>query len=625
MAGPDATSDDIPLIESLLLTTISQKADLASSASPSIRPVRIGTRGSALALAQAHLIAGLLVERNVPNEIVIVRTQGDADQTTSLAVLGGQGVFTSALQVALLRDEIDLAVHSAKDLPTDEHPDLDLVAFLSRQDPRDVLISRTGADLASLPPNSRVGTSSRRRIAQVMAFRPDLAIVDLRGNIDTRIRRATEGDLDAVVLAAAGLHRMGWRERITDYLPLDEFVPAPGQAALALEIRRTDPGRAARAAELDEPDVSTCVRAERAFLRAIGAGCTTPVGAHATIEGDDIRLRAMVASPNLLDVRWGIYDIAADVAEDGAARIAREMLGLVRTDRRSRRQPSLGGPTRPTVLVTRPGAVGLSLAAAVERAGGTAIVEPMLHIRPLRSAEAESAATRGRADGFDWVVLTSANAVDGILANSASPGGIPAVMGSARVAVVGAATANRLRMEGVEPGFVARRSDAAGLAAELIGMGIAGQSVWLPQGNLATDDLFRALTAAGAKVVTSEVYRVEPPAELAPAVRAALLQGDIDAALFASPSAARHLVELLGLDWSTLDAVRLIAIGPTTAAALARLDLDVAAIARRPSDDDLIDALRQALDGNGPADDHHDLTTSMTSQDRNHDYIRPID
>ncbi len=607
------------------MTTISQTADQASSVSPPARPVRIGTRGSALALAQAHLIADLLAEREVPAELVIVRTQGDADQTTSLAVLGGQGVFTSALQVALLRDEIDLAVHSAKDLPTVEHPDLDLVAFLSRQDPRDVLISKTGADLASLPPDARVGTSSRRRIAQVMAVRPDLSIVDLRGNIDTRIRRATEGDLDAVVLAAAGLHRMGWRERITDYLPLDEFVPAPGQAALALEIRRTDLGLAARAGELDEPDVSTCVRAERAFLRAIGAGCTTPIGAHATMEGDDIRLRAMVASPNLLDARWGIYGITADAAEDGAARIAREMLGLVRADRRWRSQPSLGGPSDPTVLVTRPGTAGLSLAAAVERAGGTVIVEPMLHIRSLRSAEAESAVSRCREGEFDWVVLTSANAVDGVLANATDPGGVPAIMGGAQVAVVGAATADRLRTEGVEPDLIARRSDAAGLAAELIGMGIAGQLVWLPQGNLAGDDLSCALTTAGAKVVASEVYRVDSPAELAPAVRAALLQGDIDAALFASPSAARHLVGLLGPDRTTLDDVRLIAIGPTTAAALTRLDLDVAAIAGQPSDDGLVDALRQALDVNGPADDHHHLTANTASQDRNHDHIRPID
>ncbi len=597
------------------LTSTSQASRPASSAPRQASPVRIGTRGSALALAQAHLIAGLLAERDILTEIVIVRTQGDADQTTSLAVLGGQGVFTSALQVALLRDEIDLAVHSAKDLPTVEHPDLDLVAFLSRQDPRDVLISKSGSDLASLPPNARVGTSSRRRIAQVMAVRPDLSIVDLRGNIDTRIRRATEGDLDAVILAAAGLLRMGWQDRIGSYLPLDEFVPAPGQAALALEIRRVNPGLAARAAELDEPDVSRCVRAERAFLRAIGAGCTTPVGAHATIAADHLRLRAMVASPNLLDARWGLYDIAADGAEEGAARISRELLGLVRADRRSRAHPSLGGPNRPTVLVTRPGAAGLSLAAAVERSGATAVVEPMIHLQPLRSPEVESALSRGRSGEFDWVVLTSASAVDGIGASLPGQQGVATILGQARVAAVGAATADRLRTEGVEPDLIARRSDAAGLASDLMATGIAGRSIWLPQGNLAGDQLATALRAAGATVATTDVYLVDSPAELAPAVRAALLQGDIDAALFASPSAARHLVGLLGPDWSTLHDVRLIAIGPTTAAALVRLGLDVAAVAGQPSDDGLLDALRMSIDGDIPANHHHDLPIRADRQD----------
>ncbi len=558
--------------------------------------IRIGTRGSALALAQAHLIAGLLAEREVLSELVVIRTQGDADQTTSLAVLGGQGVFTSALQEALLRHEIDLAVHSAKDLPTIEHPGLKLIAFLSRQDPRDVLISRTGSDLVELPSGARVGTSSRRRIAQILAVRPDLAIVDLRGNIDTRIRRATEGDLDAVILAAAGLHRLGWHDRITGYLPLDQFVPAPGQAALALEVRRDDPGPASRAAGLDEPAVSGCVRAERAFLRAIGAGCTTPVGALATVEGADIRLRAMVASPNLLDARWGIYDLDVAKAEESASRVAREMLGLVRHDRRARDRPTLGGPTRPTVLVTRPGNSGVALGSALQQAGAVAVVEPMLQIQPTHNPVAATALGKVRTGAIDWVVLTSANAIDGILANAIDPVPPAEVFVGVNVAVVGEATAARLRTLGVEPTLISRRSDAAHLATELIATGVGGMSIWLPQGNLASDDLALVLRSAGASVTATEVYRSEQPDRLPPDIRAALLQGDIDAAIFASPSAVRHLVALLGPDRSTLDDVRLVAIGPTTAAELRRLDLDVAAIAERPSDDGLVMAVRVALE-----------------------------
>lgn len=549
-----------------------------------------------MALAQAHLIAGMLAERQILSELVVIRTRGDADQTTSLAVLGGLGVFTSALQEALLRREIDLAVHSAKDLPTIEHPGLDLVAFLSRQDTRDVLISKSGDQLSALPSGARVGTSSRRRIAQLLSVRPDLAVVDLRGNIDTRIRRATEGDLDAVILAAAGLHRLGWHDRITGYLPLDQFIPAPGQAALALEIRRNDPGLASRAAELDELAVSRCVRAERAFLRAIGAGCTTPVGALATIEGADIRLRAMVASPNLLDARWGIYDLDVAEAEEGAGRIAREMLGLVRHDRRARGRPTLGGPTRPTVLVTRPGDSGVALGSALQQAGAVAMVEPMLQIQPTRTPVAAATISQVHTGTFDWVVLTSANAIDGILANAADPVDPAKVFAGVNVAVVGEATAARLRTLGVEPTLISRRSDAANLATELIATGLNGKSIWLPQGNLASGDLALALRSVGATVIATEVYRADQPDRLTPDVRAALLQGDIDAAIFASPSAVRHLVALLGPDWSTLDDVRLVAIGPTTAAELRRLDLDVAAIAERPSDEGLVMALRVALD-----------------------------
>lgn len=570
-------------------------------------PVRIGTRGSALALAQANLVASLLEARQVRSEIVIIRTQGDADQTSPLSVIGGQGVFTSALQDALLRDEIDVAVHAAKDLPTIEHPDLELVAFLSRQDPRDVLISTAGPDLGSLPYGARVGTSSRRRIAQLLAVRPDVTVVDLRGNIDTRIRRATEGDVDAVILAAAGLVRMGWQDRITSYLPLGAFVPAPGQAALALEIRRGDTGPAARVAELDEPTVSICVRVERAFLRAIGAGCTTPVGAYATREGDYLRLRAMVASPELIDARGGIYDIAAADAEDAAARIARELVGLVRRDRRSHARPALNGPDRPTVLVTRPGRAGQQLGEAVVGAGATAIVEPMLLVEPVRHPAAIEALERAAAGHFDWVAFTSANAVDGIMSNLDDGLDLSVALGGARVVAIGDMTAAALRTVGVEPALVAVRSDAQGVVQAMTATGVAGATVWLPQGNLSGDRLAIGLAAVGGSVVTTQVYRVEPPAVVSPATRAALLQGDIDAVLFASPSAVRYLVDVLGPDRSTLADVLIVAIGQTTAAEVQRLDLDVAAVAETPSDDGLIAAFRQALGH------HNDLAAPVAS------------
>ena len=284
---------------------MSRRSPVVTVPDPTLGTLRIGTRGSALALAQADLIGGLLADRGHVTERIIIQTQGDADRISPLSRIGGQGVFTSALQVALLRGEIDVAVHAAKDLPSTEIDGLTLVAFLSRQDPRDVLISTSGAGLDDLPAGATVGTSSRRRIAQLRSRRPDLTVVDIRGNIDTRMRRATEGDLDAVILAAAGLHRLGWQDRITEYLPLETFVPAPAQAALALEVRTDDPAAMTVLGGLDEGDVSRCVRAERAFLRALGAGCTTPIGAHASVVDGSVRLRAMIADEDLTGSRWG--------------------------------------------------------------------------------------------------------------------------------------------------------------------------------------------------------------------------------------------------------------------------------------------------------------------------------
>lgn len=264
------------------------------------RTIRLGTRGSALALAQARWVADQLAA-DWPGLIVDVRiitTAGDRSQTTNtpLAAIGGQGVFVKEIEQALLLDEIDLAVHSLKDMATRLEPGLVLAAVPPREDARDVLISRHGLPLATLPPAPRIGTSSVRRAAQVRAARPDAVIVNLRGNLDTRLRKAMTDEYDAIVLAAAGLHRLGRAAEITTYLPLDEFIPMVGQAALGLEIRATDTALATWLQPLDDPATHAAVRAERAYLAALGSGCSAPVAAHATIAGDTLTLAAMLST-----------------------------------------------------------------------------------------------------------------------------------------------------------------------------------------------------------------------------------------------------------------------------------------------------------------------------------------
>lgn len=252
-------------------------------------PVRVGTRASTLALTQTGHVADALTALGAgAHELVRVRTDGDR-LTGSLATLGGTGVFVTALRDALLDGRCDVAVHSFKDLPTAPAPGLVVAAVPVRQDPRDALCARDGATLATLPAGASVGTGSPRRAAQLLAARPDLRVVDIRGNVDTRLRRI-EDDLDAVVLASAGLARLGRLDAVTDALPLDVMTPAPAQGALAVEVRAADAvggSPLARAlAELDHRPTHLAVLAERALLNRLEAGCAAPVGAHATL-GDD--------------------------------------------------------------------------------------------------------------------------------------------------------------------------------------------------------------------------------------------------------------------------------------------------------------------------------------------------
>ena len=264
---------------------------------PHLVKLVIGSRGSQLALAQAHEIHNrlLALHDGLDIEISTIRTTGDAT-TGSLRSLGGMGVFTQALERALLADNIDLAVHSLKDLPTQMHPDLTLVATPEREDVRDALVGPGISSLADLPDGARVGTGSLRRRAQLKALRPDLNIVDIRGNLDTRIDKAMRGECDAVVLAVAGLNRLGWQERIGCYLPLNQVLPAPGQGALGLQMRANHPARAAVAA-LNHASTLVSVQTERHLLHTLRAGCHAPVGTWGRIEGDHLVLDGLVGHP----------------------------------------------------------------------------------------------------------------------------------------------------------------------------------------------------------------------------------------------------------------------------------------------------------------------------------------
>jgi hydroxymethylbilane synthase len=281
-----------------------QQSSAQESAPDRTAPLRLGTRKSTLAMAQSGMVAEQVRQvtgREV--ELVEVTTYGDVSRE-SLAQIGGTGVFVSALRDALLSGEIDLAVHSLKDLPTAAAPGLVLAAIPVREDPRDVLIARDGLTFATLPPGARVGTGAPRRAAQLNAWARShglrIETVPIRGNIDTRIGYVTSGKLDAVVLAAAGLNRIGRLAEASELIGADTVLPAPGQGALAVECAASDPELAAQLAELDDPETRAAVTAERSLLAALEAGCSAPVGALADLVADgqatELRLRAVVGT-----------------------------------------------------------------------------------------------------------------------------------------------------------------------------------------------------------------------------------------------------------------------------------------------------------------------------------------
>jgi hydroxymethylbilane synthase len=264
--------------------------------------LRVGTRGSALALAQTGVVAEAVAKASgLAVELVTVTTSGDTSKE-SLSSLGGTGVFASALREALLRGDCDLIVHSLKDLPTDPYPGLAIGAVPKRADARDALCARDGLTLATLPDGARVGTGSPRRVAQLLAKRPDLDVVDIRGNVDTRLGRVAVGDLDAVILAAAGLGRLGRSEAVTEFFSLSDVPTAPGQGALAIEVRHSDQlGAAALAqalASINHVTTRATVTAERAVLAGLEAGCAAPIGATAIIDDGLLFLTATVYAPD---------------------------------------------------------------------------------------------------------------------------------------------------------------------------------------------------------------------------------------------------------------------------------------------------------------------------------------
>jgi hydroxymethylbilane synthase len=294
------------------------------------RPLIIGSRGSKLALWQAEQARDRLQSLNpqLDVHIEIIKTTGDV-KNDPLSVIGGKGVFTKELEDALLDGRIDLAVHSLKDLPTILPEGLSISAICEREDPRDALVLRSGSkngSLLHLPEGAVVGTSSQRRLAQLKALRSDVVVQDLRGNVDTRIRKLDEGQYDAVILASAGLVRLGLQERISSRIDISEMLPAVGQGAIAIETRSDNEFAVQMTERLDHRETRLACLAERAFLRGLGGGCQFPIAAHAIIDGDLLKLDGLVAKPDGSQIVRGSLSGSSEDSEALGSALASQLI-----------------------------------------------------------------------------------------------------------------------------------------------------------------------------------------------------------------------------------------------------------------------------------------------------------
>jgi hydroxymethylbilane synthase len=283
--------------------------------------IKVGTRGSKLALTQTNYVVGALKKAAPETEanICVIKTSGDIMQDVSLAQIGGQGVFVKEIEEALLAGSIDLAVHSMKDVPGETPEGLTFAALMPREDARDVLVSRGNVKMEFMPKGAKIGTGSLRRAAQIKAMLPDVNILPLRGNIDTRLKKIETENLTGVILAAAGMKRMGYLEKITQYLPIELMLPAVGQGALGLQTRKGDTELAELCGKLNHPQTFAEVSAERSYLRALGGGCRLPIAAYGLLEGKRLTLEGLIAAPNgsevIRDKVWGEIGAAEELGK----------------------------------------------------------------------------------------------------------------------------------------------------------------------------------------------------------------------------------------------------------------------------------------------------------------------
>jgi hydroxymethylbilane synthase len=513
------------------------------AASNPTRTLRLGTRSSQLALWQTnHVIRQLQAHwPHLQCELVHMVTQGDRRLDRPLPEIGGKGLFTAELEEALRQGDIDLAVHSLKDLPVEDSPGVIIGAILSREDTRDVLVARNGWKLATLPEGAIVGTSSLRRQAQLLVARPDLDVRPIRGNVDTRLRKVLEGEYDAAVMAAAGFVRLGLVEHITEWLAPNVMVPAPGQGALAIQCRADDATVYELLSALHDPQAAATTTAERQLLWHLGGGCSAPVGASAQFVGGQLTLHARVATVD------GLHVFDAEASGSDAHKVANQVADLllkqgahVALVHATRTRPLAGKK----IVVTRPNVQSATqrddLAAQLRSVGAEPLEIPAIHIAPVEYNLKLQAAIE-RIATYDWVVFTSPNAVEFFFSALAESGASLTDSLQPKIAAVGPATEAALQAYGLHVHTMPEKYLGREIAATL--GDIQGAHILLPRSVQGSSELPNALVELEAVVDEVSLYAPVPITLDAPAFAA--LAAGVDVVTFASGSAVRAFVATL--------------------------------------------------------------------------------
>jgi hydroxymethylbilane synthase len=551
---------------------------------------------------QARKVAALLAGLGVECDIVQIETRGDDTLDRPLPEIGGDGVFTERIERALRSSEIDIAVHSLKDLPVEDPGELCVGAVLCREEVREVLVSREGRTLAELPRGAVLGSSSTRRQAQLLALRPDLLIRPIRGNVETRIRKVESGEYEATLLAGAGVMRLGLGARVTEWLEISQVLPAPGQGALAVQCRADDQSTRGLLAEIDDPGLHRETDAERGFLRALGGGCSAPVGAYARMNGPRMRLHGRVSAldgSRSVDVEDEGEDHSALVARL-AARALRE--GAAELIISAARQPAMRPSVRSSlqgmrIVVTRPREQADDLRRSLAAAGAVPFSVPMIRVAPIEDTAALDAAI-DRLSSYRWLAFASANGVEFFMKRlDAVKGETRWAAGAPLVAAVGPGTAAALKRHGVRVDLVPPVHSGTALAEAMLESepeGLAGARLLLPRAQDGREETADILRQHGATVDDIPVYATRactPSAE-----DLAFLAAGVDAVLFASSSAVSAWCDHAGTVPQLSAAARgavIACIGPATASTARERGLRVDVEAPTHTAEGLVAALEE--------------------------------